>query len=282
MFEEAVSLLRANARSVLAISGLFAAPLAVIVALGLAADFSLVGFTTTDRAAVTEAARRLLAQLPLLVAGVVVFMLVVMVLSTLAYAGISYVVGRAARGDRPTARETLAALRRLLPSLVGLPVIQLLLIAGYVIAALIVTVALAAIAVTAAGAIGILLAFVAYVVSVAGLIFLAVRWSLAVVAVVHDRASAYGALVRSWDVVRGSTWRVAGIMLIVTLAASIPTGLAFPFLGQMMAGTGPVEPLALIGFAVVYGLALTIAGPIVSAVLTLVYFDLAAKPVEPG
>jgi hypothetical protein len=115
----------------------------------------------------------------------------------------------------------------------------------------------------------------------AALIFLLVRWSLAVQAVMVESLGARPALARSWQLVAGSAWRVIGYYL----AFGLLFGLIGAVIGAIMGLL--INPYEVIGYRIVsidvVRLAIvSIAGALVGAVLlplttiptTLLYLDL--------
>jgi hypothetical protein len=116
------------------------------------------------------------------------------------------------------------------------------------------------------------------------LFLLLTRWSLAAPALMLENASVTTAMRRSWRIVRGSTWRVFGILLLAGIIVNIgqavitvPVGLlaALPAAGQ----ASPYESLP-ITFAqlLISGVGSIVAGaifyPFSAAVSALLYIDL--------
>ena len=112
-------------------------------------------------------------------------------------------------------------------------------------------------------------------------LFLVVKWSLMVQVVVLEAGSPWGALRRSWRLVRGSFWRVLGTLLLgalpLTLLQNGPTLVqTFSF--------GDVGPSRGAAMAVFYALALALRLlilPWMLVLVTLLYFDLRARHGEP-
>jgi hypothetical protein len=116
------------------------------------------------------------------------------------------------------------------------------------------------------------------------LVLLLTRWSLAAPALVLENASVTTAMRRSWRIVRGSTWRVFGILLLAGIIVNIgqavvtvPVGL---LAGLPAAGLdSPYESLP-ITFAqlLISGVGTIVAGavfyPFSAAVSALLYIDL--------
>ena len=103
-------------------------------------------------------------------------------------------------------------------------------------------------------------------------IFLAVRWYFVAATVVVEGKRGGEALQRSWDLVRGSGWRVLGILIITALAIGAATGLLqAPFnAGARGANEAFIQ---LIGVMVTQ----TLATPASAVIATLLYFDLRAR-----
>ena len=116
---------------------------------------------------------------------------------------------------------------------------------------------------------GIALGFVALIVP--GL-FLAARWSLVTPVVVLEKLGATDALRRSWELVRGQTWTVLGVVLLTLLLALVAHGVfaaVFLFLPNFLRNW--------IGGVI----ANSIVTPFVALAWTTMYFHLrGAKPVE--
>jgi hypothetical protein len=116
------------------------------------------------------------------------------------------------------------------------------------------------------------------------LLLLYTRWSLAAPALVLENASVTTAMRRSWRIVRGSTWRVFGILLLAGIIVSIgqavvtvPVGLlaGLPAAGQ----DNPYESLPITFVQLlITGVGTIVAGaifyPFSAAVSALLYIDL--------
>lgn len=103
-------------------------------------------------------------------------------------------------------------------------------------------------------------------------IFLLLRFYFALIVLVVEGERGTQAMRRSWRLVKGSTWRVLGITLLVALIAGVAQGIL-------------AAPFAIAGF-VTETLALSIVGdvvasvlvtPLVSLVTVLLYFDLRVR-----
>jgi hypothetical protein len=100
-------------------------------------------------------------------------------------------------------------------------------------------------------------------------VFLLVRLHFVVQAVVVDDRRDMEALRRSWEVTRGSFWRVFGVILVFGLAFSLPGALlAVPF--DAVARSADAYGIALAGTII----GEIIAVPALAIATTLLYFDL--------
>jgi membrane-anchored glycerophosphoryl diester phosphodiesterase (GDPDase) len=106
-------------------------------------------------------------------------------------------------------------------------------------------------------------------------IWLAIRWSVAVPALLAERIGPIQALGRSWRLTRGSWWRQFGILLLVYLLQAtvsgtlgilgLPIGFAIPFVPPLVRGAIIVT---------VYTLAGALSLPVFYLCIVLLYFDL--------
>jgi hypothetical protein len=103
-------------------------------------------------------------------------------------------------------------------------------------------------------------------------IYLALRWYLVPQGVVVAKARGIGALRESWQATRGFVWRMAGAVLLATLAYGTAAGLlATP----IVAAARAADSGALLVLSGVFTQAL--AAPAVAVVATLLYYDLRAR-----
>ncbi len=102
-----------------------------------------------------------------------------------------------------------------------------------------------------------------------GAIFFAVRFYFAVVVVVVEGERGTEALRRSWRLVKGSTWRVLGIIIVVLIISGIVSLiLAVPF-------TILTEATQVLAFAILGDvLASVVVAPFTAIAFILLYFDL--------
>jgi hypothetical protein len=106
-------------------------------------------------------------------------------------------------------------------------------------------------------------------------IWILVRWSVAVPALLAEGKGPIQAIQRSWDLTRDNWWRLFGILVVVVLlqsvmnwvlgVASLPIAIAIPFVSPLVRGSIAVTVTTL-GSAVVT--------PILYLCIVLLYFDL--------
>lgn len=225
--------------------------------------------------------------LPTVIVTVVVTFVVQLVLTGL----LTVVIGRSVLGHRITAGEAWQIAGPRLPALLGATVLTgLIILVPFVLITVLVTV------IALAGA------PVGAVVAVAGLgliaavilaVWLSVRLSMAVPAVVLERQGPAQALGRSWRLVRNSGWRVLGILILAQLIVSVAAAilqLPFTILGAVIPGgssgpfpfaatSGPVQLfhtsiVALILGAIGGVIAGSVTRPVSAGVTVLLYVDL--------
>ncbi len=178
-------------------------------------------------------------------------------------------------------------------SIIGVALLSGLILFVLWIPALIVVVLLAVVLAKVATGLGVLVG----VLGGLGIVFLEiwvyVRLSLAVPAVVLEAAGPWTALKRSWQLVRGSWWRIFGISLLTLLIVELVAGvleLPFSILGGLLGGTsgglgvfgqfsaaaGSASPglLALAVAAIGGIIAATCTRPVSAGVTVLLYTDM--------
>ncbi len=104
-----------------------------------------------------------------------------------------------------------------------------------------------------------------------GIVIVYVRTSLAPPAIVLENLSGRRGLVRSWNLVKGSSWRIFGIRLLVALIAGIIEALLGGLLG--LAGAALDTNGRLIVQEVVGAFTAVFVGPITYIAVTLLYYD---------
>jgi hypothetical protein len=109
-------------------------------------------------------------------------------------------------------------------------------------------------------------------------IFLAVKWSMTFPVIVAERAGAFQAMRRSWELTRGRWWRVCGALLVVVLISFV---LAFVILVAFGAAIASSDSISEALFAILITAAtigvLTVLYPLTAAVVTVVYYDLRVR-----
>lgn len=201
------------------------------------------------------------------------------------------VIGRSVLGHRISPGEAWQIARPRLPALLGASLLTFLAVLGPWVALVLVIVILAV-----AHAPGGLIALVGVPGFIAALVFdvlLYVRFSMSAPVVVLERQGPATALGRSWRLVRGSFWRVFGILLLTAIIVGIAGSvlrLPFGIISGLFSGGGASSPLGGAGFfTTVAGhpslLALIIAAiggiiagaitqPVSAGVTVLLYVDL--------
>ena len=134
---------------------------------------------------------------------------------------------------------------------------------------------------------GVFLALIVAVSLAALLILLTARWSLFTQSVMLDGTGAINGLGRSWRLVWGSTWRVLGYIIALALVA-LPASLLAGLVAIVVFGAGfdwttmepNWDPWASAGQVLVSGVVLLLVQPLLTAVMTLLYYDLRLKQGE--
>jgi hypothetical protein len=125
-------------------------------------------------------------------------------------------------------------------------------------------------------AIGIVLLVLPGLAVFCGGVYLAVRWSLSVAAMMAEDIGPIASMSRSWSLVRGQWWRTFGIILIVLIMRSI-IGAALGFLFGIIAGVATTGDVQLAVVAVGSTLLGAIISPLVTIAIVLLYFDLRVR-----
>jgi Membrane domain of glycerophosphoryl diester phosphodiesterase len=299
ILDGAFTSIRRNPKAILGVSAVIMTISAVISSTVSLTLLNLAGPVHLPRAGqqlTTRQAEHLLAQLaaailPALAVSVLLAIIVQAILAGL----IAPVIARGVGGQQISAGHAWRALSPRLSSLLLATVLVLLasLGPGVVVGLLLLAAFVAGAPAGAEAALGLPGGIVALLLG----IWLSTMLSLVAPVVVLERASAREALARSWRLVRGSFWRIFGILLlaalIVTVAGAI-LQLPFTFLGTL-ASAGTRFSLGTV-IAVVGTIAAgTLTRPISAGVTVLLYVDLrmrkegldlalrtAAGPGQPG
>jgi hypothetical protein len=267
IFDEVFRLYRQNFALMVKVFGVFQVPLVL-----LSLPFWTMQAQWQSPAANSQAELLSMPQLGSLAAATIGFTIAGIVLGTFAFAGIAYVVSRARTGDRPQVGEVFQALRRRADSL-----LRLVLIAGLL--GIVLTMAIGAVALVAlVGGPGIGMGVLAGIVAVVILTVPAARLALAIPALVVERTGPVNALRRSWALGAGSTVRIFAILMLAGLVVGVIGALFSPvYIPGLAEGilTGSVLSYTMVG--VTSGLAQVLLGPILPTVLTVMYYDYAAR-----
>jgi hypothetical protein len=192
-----------------------------------------------------------------------------------------HVASRTYAGADTTARDAILAALRRTGALAGSYLLVMLAAFGVALVGF----GLAAVIVVASATAGgiqpgptVLIALIAFVGTIAMVIFVALRWSLALPSIMIEGSGAAAGLGRSWRIVSGSTWRLLGYMILYGLIAFV-FGLLLSIVAIVLVGAGPVgaAPRADVpGVAtalVIQTIAAVVFTPISAVVLTLLYYD---------
>ena len=189
---------------------------------------------------------------------------------------ITAVVGQAVLGRPMSAGGAWRTLRPLFGRLVGVSVLTWLIVLAVFVAALVPG---AVVAATGAHAGGVALLVLGGLVAVVPAVYLWVSLSLAPAALVLERQTVRGALRRSRALVRGSWWRVFGVLVLAGVISSVVSSiisLPFGFARGGFLGFGTSTALSfgdLLASAVGALIAGTIVRPFSAGVTALLYVD---------
>ncbi len=193
---------------------------------------------------------------------------------------LTVVIGRGVLGRKVTMGEAWQLALPRLPAILGAIVLAGLCILGlWVAVAVIVSVLVLVHVYAAAIIIGILAAIAAFCVTV----WFSIMFSLAVPVVVLERQGPVSALARSWRLVKGSFWRMLGILLLAGIVVSVAgfiLQLPFTFLEALFGGGGVfgLTGTRTIAAIIIGGVGSIVAGavtrPISAGVTVLLYLDM--------
>jgi hypothetical protein len=107
-------------------------------------------------------------------------------------------------------------------------------------------------------------------------VYLGIRWSLSLAAMMAEEIGPIKALRRSWNLVKGQWWRTFGILLIVAILSSVITYALTIVVALISAalGGGDVQLAAAAVLSTLLGAAVS---PIWPIAITLLYFDLRVR-----
>ncbi|HET7665657.1 MAG TPA: hypothetical protein VFK56_06235, partial [Mycobacterium sp.] len=243
IFNAAFAYIRVNPRATLGLTTIVVVITQIIVLiLVTGVPLALYGQTDVSRVDETTSAGALIGTFLSVMAVGLTSVMSGVVLSGM----LTVVMGRAVFGANITIRETWERVRgRLLP-LLGLMVLEALgavLLFGA-------TVAIVAVAAAMSAALGVLIGVVLVVAVIVAIVYLWTMLSFAPVAIVLERLPVLGAIGRSFDLVRGSFWRVFGIRILGMLVAQLVAGaVAVPFTiaGEVLNLGAESVTMALVG-----------------------------------
>ena len=116
------------------------------------------------------------------------------------------------------------------------------------------------------------------IVTIPVVLWVAIRWSVALPALFAEGIGPVKALGRSWNLVRDNWWRTVGILIIVTIMASlIQTALAFLFGGVAAVVPGLSDDLRAGVVTTVTTLVDALVGAITPIAITMLYLDLRVR-----
>ena len=117
-----------------------------------------------------------------------------------------------------------------------------------------------------------------FIVTIPVVLWVAIRWSVALPALFAEGIGPVKALGRSWNLVRDNWWRTLGILIIVTIMASlIQTALGFLFGGVAAVVPGLSDDLRAGVVTTVTTLVDALVGAITPIAITMLYLDLRVR-----
>jgi hypothetical protein len=212
--------------------------------------------------------------------------LVIGAVSMLSSGAVIHVADAAYRGGSATAGQAVRAALDRAGTLIG---VFFVLFAGVLAAAFIgvlATVVLALLGLLVGGAsLAVFASLIGAVGTIVAIVFLGLRWCLAVQAVMCDGAGAVASVGRSWRLVSGSTWRLLGynmlfiaILLLIGVVVGVIVLLVFrpniDFTPGSLTSPVTMSPVSLLAQSLLGGLASLLFTPWWLIVLTVFYYDL--------
>lgn len=193
------------------------------------------------------------------------------VVGGLAMAAVVFVVGRLYEGNEASAREAVGRALRRAPSLIGAQLLFFVVVLGIAILGIGVGVALLT---QGAGP----LAFVGVVLLVSAtlaLVVVTLRWIFMQQTIMLEGRGAPDGLGRSWRLVGGSTLRVLGYALLVSVVVGL-IGAVFLSIASLLVtgGRPPMDPLTIALNYLLVGTFTILATPFTTIYFTLLYFDI--------
>lgn len=184
----------------------------------------------------------------------------------------THAAGAVYSGTPVTARAAIRRALRRLPTLLGASLLQLLGLVGTMLVGAVFTLALFT---GVGGGLPAFLALIVIVGTIAAALFLAVRWSLMIQAVMLEDQGALAAMGRSWRLVVGSSWRVLGYLVTLGLVIGLLGALVTQIAQLLLGGAGaPIDAGEIVVQTLIGGLVSMLLAPVLPIAFTLLYFDL--------
>jgi hypothetical protein len=262
ILEGSFAAMRRNPRTFFGLA--FLVSLAVVLVVGALAALAYLVASTSGSSSTSDAVLAVGA-----IGGVTVVYLLTAVTGVALTGMLSYPVGEAVLGRKPSTGETWQRTRRMLPRLAGLCLIlfiPVVVVLGGLVALVIVAFESGS---DALGAVG-----VAGIVGVCVVLgFVAIRLALSTPALVLEDLGVFASLTRSWRLTAGRFWRTLGVLLVASLLIGVVQqvlGFAFQLAGLILgflvvATIGDNDSGALLGIVT---LGVTIVGGLLAGLLT--------------
>jgi hypothetical protein len=108
-------------------------------------------------------------------------------------------------------------------------------------------------------------------------IWLAVSWSVSVPAMLHEGTGVWSSMQRSFELVKGRWWSVAGVLLLSQLVAFILRLILSGLFGVLLTAGASNQVATFIRSAVVGSLSGVLITPFLAATIAIMYFDLRVR-----
>jgi hypothetical protein len=199
--------------------------------------------------------------------------LLLALIGLVATAAVTGAAGDVYAGRNPTVTAALGQALRRLPSVIGAHLLFFLALLGIVMAG----VALSTVFFLGGPGGGLMpfLGLIVVVGAVAAAVFVLVRWSLIMPALMVEHLGAMEALGRSWRLVAGSGWRVLGYLLLIGILVGVLGAVLVQIGYFVVAGSETtVDPGTILAQSLVAGFVTTLLTPIAPVAMLLLYFDI--------
>lgn len=235
--------------------------------------------------------RRDLAELPLPPAVLLlsfVGAIAIALAGVLSTAAVVHVADASYRRGSATAGQAVRAALARTGSLIGVALVTFVGVLGVVLVGVFASVLVAVLVAALAGVgLGVFAGLIGGVGTFVAVIFVTLRWSMGIQAVMCEGAGALAAMGRSWKVISGSTWRVLGyyllifvIVALIGVAVGVVVLIVFRPTLEIGPNPGPfvspvtMSPAGLLAQTLLGGLLSLVFTPWWLTVLTLLYYDL--------